>query len=92
MLRAGHEEGLQCLVDSLMSGSGRDEAIAEVFLVYTATDILSHHTGLVHEKIARKAKAWYEAHKGSEQLRNRIRAVNQSGLSDALIEPLKRWP
>jgi len=88
LLRAGHPEGLQCLLDywEYFPSSSRP---AEVFLVYTGADILPHST--YHPTIA-KAKAWYAQNKDAEWLRQRIALVNQSGLSEALVEPLKLWP
>ncbi len=53
---------------------------------------LHHSTYCPDEDTLRKAKAWYARHKGDQQLRNRIAAVNQAGLSDALVEPLKLRP
>jgi hypothetical protein len=91
LLRAGNEEGLQCLLNQWSqseSSGGNTDTLIEAFLVYTAADIPYD----VYKETVTKAKEWYQRHKGSEQLRNRIRAVNQSGLSDELVEPLKLWP
>ena len=88
LLRDGHPEGLQCILD-YWEGYPSGSRAAEVFLVYTAADILPHST--YHPTIA-KAKAWYAKNKDAESLRQRVALVNQSGLSDAIVEPLKLWP
>jgi hypothetical protein len=86
LLRSRHEEGLQYLLN-YWAWVQQDDAVADVFLLYTAANIPYDSYAIIG-----KAKAWYAQHRGSEQLRNRVRAVNQSGLSDELVEPLKLWP
>lgn len=88
MLRAGHAEGLQYILGHWSRYPGGSSA-AEVFLIYTAADVLPHSR--YHPDVT-KAEAWYTTHKETESLRDRIALVNQKGLSEPIVETLKLWP
>ncbi len=65
--------------------------MAEAFLVYSGVEVLSALRGTPDVGLE-KAKAWYALSKEGQPLRDRIAQVNQSGLSQSLVEPLMLWP